>query len=329
MTTLHLCNANFEWELTQKRNVPIEEVLQKPPGLQLQFLPYLYARQTEGMVTTNRTLPSFTSIVQHGPHMHLLSDVDFSAYSHVESWGASKNIARWAEQKGLQYPHPTWEATLQANSKAYSFANSPSLPGSTLLFNENEVSNWIRHQTGPIVFKTCFGLAGKGHLIQLTPQLDLALIFMRKEWEKNLPVIAEPWVERLLDFSTQWIISENKEIHYVGACLIINSPQGKYLGTRVGDETQLFDIHLPFLEMQRTIAFDVLKKIADLGYFGNVGIDAMLYYQDGQVLLHPIVEINARKTMGWATLALQRQHFPLETLLLSFSPKCGFTINTN
>jgi predicted ATP-grasp superfamily ATP-dependent carboligase len=37
-----------------------------------------------------------------------------------------------------------------------------------------------------------------------------------------------------------------------------------------------------------------------MGFRGNVGIDSMIY--DGK--LHPIVEINLRKTMGWVALKL-------------------------
>jgi hypothetical protein len=43
-----------------------------------------------------------------------------------------------------------------------------------------------------------------------------------------------------------------------------------------------------------------------LGFFGPVGFDAMLYNhpQTKKLRLHPIVEINARRTMGWAALKL-------------------------
>jgi hypothetical protein len=37
-----------------------------------------------------------------------------------------------------------------------------------------------------------------------------------------------------------------------------------------------------------------------MGFRGNLGIDAMIYDQK----LHPIVEINLRKTMGWLALIL-------------------------
>jgi hypothetical protein len=69
----------------------------------------------------------------------------------------------------------------------------------------------------------------------------------------------------------------------------------------------------PFLQDHCKKAIPLLGKIAEVGYFGHVGIDAMLYTlpEDPHTLhLHPVVEINARKTMGWAALAFQRRYFP-------------------
>lgn len=66
------------------------------------------------------------------------------------------------------------------------------------------------------------------------------------------------------------------------------------------------------------------SKIAELGYFGNIGIDAMVYTLPGHApLLQPIVEINARKTMGWAALAFQQKHYPNDTVRFSFAPSKG------
>ena len=58
------------------------------------------------------------------------------------------------------------------------------------------------------------------------------------------------------------------------------------------------------------------------GYFGPVGLDAMLYRMPGSsaALLHPIVEINARKTMGWVALHYQKTHHPDQIVAMHYSP---------
>ena len=51
----------------------------------------------------------------------------------------------------------------------------------------------------------------------------------------------------------------------------------------------------------------ILEEMASMGYFGNAGFNAMIYDEN---ILHPIVEINARKTMGWVAFKLQEKHYP-------------------
>ncbi len=225
--------------------------------------------------------------------------------------------------------------------------------------------------------KTCYGVSGKGHLIIDDPLFPWERIdsFLKKEWKKGLPVIAEPWVQRILDFSTQWLIDKHEHLSYIGSTLCANDEKGQYRYNQVGDEKQLFGSHLSFLKEHLKIAEPILLKIAQLGFFGNVGIDAMLYcgrhetwnldrakapgfndrkrvhipdidpfaivesrelsrgskskfqadrsiytLPDNIVALHPIVEINARKTMGWAALAFQRRYYPDHIVRFSYSP---------
>jgi hypothetical protein len=59
--------------------------------------------------------------------------------------------------------------------------------------------------------------------------------------------------------------------------------------------------------------------MASLGYFGHVGFDAMIYKKNNTLHLHPIVEINARKTMGWVALMLQRRFFSDSNIIMYFN----------
>ena len=67
--------------------------------------------------------------------------------------------------------------------------------------------------------------------------------------------------------------------------------------------------------IHKEVATRALKKMAALGFFGNVGIDAMIWGND---ILHPIVEINARKTMGWIALQIAKRLFPNQTIQVSY-----------
>jgi hypothetical protein len=260
---------------------------------------------------------SLASLRSDAPRLHLLSEKKLP-YERVEAWGASRAVSAWAEERGLACPIPPWEIVRQVNSKLFSFSESPKLEGARLIYNEEELHAWIESLPGPKLLKSGFGVAGQGHFF-LTPGYEEKKLraFLEREWREALPLIGEPWVERLLDFSTQWFVG--KDLQFLGATLCETDAKGVHLLNRVGEEAELFKSVQAYLDQHRQIARPILEKMRSFGYFGNVGIDAFLYKKEGTTLLHPVVEINARKTMGWAALMLQRKYFPHAFIALEYS----------
>lgn len=317
MPLLHLANAYFEEELEQGAFPSPQYGIQKNRIYRaLQWLPFLYAPPEDYILITEAPPESlfedFPPFARAQPH--LFSDRKLPPYSEIVSWGASPSVGSWAAKRGAFYPHPDWDLVRTVNSKAFSFENTPQLPGSALLHTFEAVERWAQNNPAtPTVLKTSFGLSGKGHL--LLPQHRGRLQAFAQQGLLSAPLIAEPWVNRIADFSTQWEILQQGEIRYVGETVCLNDHKGCYKATQVGD----FPFPL-WLKEHREIAFPILKKMQNLGYFGNIGIDAMLYQTEkGKVCLHPIVEINARKTMGWVALMIQQRHTPHQPLAFSFS----------
>jgi hypothetical protein len=305
---LHIANTFFEWELENSPNTNLYEAVHSHEiYLQLQFLPLLYADPQDAILVSDPF-----------PDPRCVTDPSNFLYTRIESWGPSQIIAKWAKAHKIPYAIPDWQSVLTVNSKAFSFENSPRLPHAALLHTESAVQQWLCSFPGKKVLKKCLGLSGAGHLLLEDGQLP-STTFLRKEFDKGRPFVAEPWVERLLDFSTQWEISPTGQIHYIGATLCHNDSKGQYQSSSVGDESQLFARHQDFLESHKQTAHALLEKMARLHFFGNVGIDAMLYRAQESIQLHPIVEINARKTMGWAALLFQRRYYPNETLIFRYA----------
>jgi hypothetical protein len=86
----------------------------------------------------------------------------------------------------------------------------------------------------------------------------------------------------------------------------------------VGEEHTIFGPYFPYLKEHCSYALNTLKKMHKMGFFGNVGLDAMVYEKG---ILQPIVEINARKTMGWVALQIQKRLFSNQTIQVSYVPK--------
>ncbi len=306
---LHCANTFVEWEIESSPDISLYQAFHHHlVYLQLQFLPLLYADPSDAILVSDLPLESY-------PHhsLYTLED-EMPVFSHLESWGASQLVQTWAQRHGIAYDIPRWNLVREVNSKVFSFVNSPSLPGAALLRDEQEARHWLHHTPGKKVIKTSFGVSGRGHVfIEDFP-------FLHRQWKQGNPVIGEPWVNRIMDFSTQWIIDE--DIRYCGSTRCYNDDKGQYRGNQVGPEHSVFGDHLPFLDQHIIEARRCLQHMKHLGYQGHVGIDAMIYTlpQREEPQLHPIVEINARKTMGWVALQLQQRRYPDQLMSLSYEP---------
>jgi len=264
----------------------------------LQTLPLLYAPSKDLVLVSDLDVP-----------------LDIGA---IEDWGASRAIKAWAKDLGIPYSMPDWETVRTVNSKIFSFAHSPKLPLASLLHSEKEVLDWIEKVPGRKVLKTAFGTTGRGHF-HIPGKGDLAA-FLKKEFAMSRAVIGEPWVERILDFSTQW-----KDSALLGATVCENTKDGSYRATLAGPRNQIFGSFEWALEEHISIAKPILEKIRNLGFFGNLGIDAFVYLWEGKERLQPIVEINGRKTMSWAALQIQEKK-PYRPLCFNFSPRNGILV---
>lgn len=298
MSRLHICNTFFEAELESTTLRPLAEWMRISPVVhQLQFLPLLLENQI--LVTDLPENPN--------PRLCTLDNPPLTCQ--IEDWGPSLAIKTWAKSRGIPYEIPDWEIVKKVNSKIFSFEESPKIPGATLLHNPSEVSHWIVKTPGPKVLKTAYGTAGRGHFhVGKDKNLEG---FLKKQ---TLPVIGEPWVERVLDFSTQW-----KDGELLGTTIFENEQNGTYKCTIAGPwKSQSFDWAL---EEHLAIAKPLVEKIKKLGFSGNLGIDAYIYRWEGKEKLQPVVEINGRKTMSWVALQVQKNRFPEKRVRFSYK-KC-------
>ncbi len=278
----HIFNTNFEWELEKDRNTDLEHSFSK---IHKKLLPLgkLFAKPGD-TVFPEKPIPGQT----------------------VNSWAPSMLIKKYAEKHNLIYTLPSWEHVRKIQSKEFAHALSP-LFQSCILHNSDELDAWLKKVPHPHVFKSFYGFSGTGHKFKTTNLL--------------FPVLAEPWVDRSFDFSTQWEITKDK-MNYLGATVLISDERGRYKETLVSsDEKKLFKSNYPFLQEQ--IAF--IKNCAHHfpPFFGNIGFDAFVY--DNR--LQPICEINARKTFGYLALFLLKNHPEQNSLCLSFDKEKGLTYN--
>lgn len=324
---VHLANTDFEFELAMEGSSSLmDRWVRHPFCFQLQYLPLLYAEPDEVIAVSSLPDERFLSQLlesewwQEGiPKMTLFDDKESLIGSRCLPWGSSPSMKEWVCGQGMIYEGAQdWPMIRLINSKAFSFRYT-TLAHATLTHNASELRDWANKVEGEKVVKTFFGLSGKGNRRFTGEATDKIFSFCEREWQQSRAVVCEPWVDRTADFSTQWHIHRDGTMKCIGATRFLTDQRGSYQGTYAGPEQQLFAEDAPFLNEHKRRARLALGEIAAMGYFGFVGVDAMVYREASrELLLCPIVEINARRTMSLAILQFQQKRFPNGTLKLSF-----------
>jgi len=326
---LCIANTHFELELGSHERLSIMDALEKNPiALQLQYLPLIYAHSSDICLATTlppkESLEDLQAVLPQLPKIATFED-QFENDHEISAWGYSRQILNWIQSKNLEINMPNLEIVKKVNSKAFSFEISPTFDEASLANNQRELELWLDSHSGPAVFKSCFGLSGRGHFIlfeRTIERVKLLQVFCKNQWEQRLPVLAEPWVERCLDFSTQWEILPSGGINFLGAVTFESDDKGVYRSTLVGPTEILFKFHTEELVNHKEEAFKALQILYHEGYWGFVGIDAMIYINHQQKrALVSIVEINARKTMSQVALQLKHNLNSHDFLKLSYESK--------
>ncbi len=133
----------------------------------------------------------------------------------------------------------------------------------------------------------------------------------------------EPWRDRVLDFSFHFDVEPDAPARFIGICRFCTTPAGQFTGTRPGRWFGELDPALArFLsqdgraprrlrELGEQVAAFLAPRLAALGVRGPVGVDAFVYREGGALRIDPLVEVNARTTMGRVSLALDPRIHPL------------------
>jgi hypothetical protein len=291
-------------------------------------------------------------------------------------WGWSQAAFEFAQQAGVTVPNVNLDAVRKANSRGFSFDQEQSLavapPRSVYLESSRQLVEAIADSAAAwgrlpaehrVILKAEFGMSGRERFVlrgdeALTPSVHG---WINRRVEQSGAVYLEPWLDRVVEFSTHWEITQSetvpdqgsvtaqavrsaapdapdsspassKNVRFVGLTQLLNTPHGQYSGSRVGAATT----ELPENELDRllseikTTAERAAASVAQLGYAGPIGIDAMIYRDaEGALQTRPVQDINARWSMGRVALSLQQRRKPAGCLSLLKVPTENVAHATN
>ncbi|MDK8189490.1 hypothetical protein QP794_05270 [Paenibacillus sp. UMB7766-LJ446] len=147
---------------------------------------------------------------------------------------------------------------------------------------------------GAYLLKDPFGVSGKGNMLIENEAMQRRIAeHLEKQERRGLhsQFLLEPLLRKETDFSSHWFIRESGETDFISVQRMLNQQQN-YGGSIRADEAMI-------LLLRNAGYFDTMEKalriLSEDGYHGFVCFDSMIL-EGGDVV--PIVEINARKSMG-------------------------------
>ena len=236
-------------------------------------------------------------------------------------WGWNSDAVARFNRFHASMSHPGLECVKQANSRETSVTIAALLqdrpPRSIVCYSAAETRARIdEHPVRPLVVKPCFGNTGIGfRVIGGRTLTDKESLHVSALFNAGNPlVVVEPWLRRVADLSSRFELGRDGSaaglVHYR---TLVTSGGAAY-GMVIDPADTLVLRHAE--ELDDACRFTA-RSLHERGYFGPVNIDSMVVQDaDGAQRLVPVVEINARQSVGAIALAVRQRLAPDRCFLL-------------
>lgn len=201
----------------------------------------------------------------------------------------------------------------------------------TLIGEARSVSDLelIRNSSLPYVLKSPWSSSGRGirYVERLTPQIE--------NWALNIInrqgfVMREPFYDKVKDFALEFE-STNSGVQYLGLSLF-KTINGAYVGNILASEEEKRMILGKYISLK--LIDNLVGRISAIltesfhdSYRGPFGIDMMVVHDDGKLKVHPCVELNLRRTMGFVALSFGVKATEAQKLMqISYDGKYHFSV---
>lgn len=225
-------------------------------------------------------------------------------------WGWSPSAATAGERAGAIVQAVPFDIVARVNSKLWSHALEVELgtlqPGAALAATIEELKGAVARACprpdDKWVIKSPHGFAARDRVLGRGPSLGEP----QAKWSlgrmtRGETLVFQPWLEVVREYGVVLEISPNGSFEIQGVSDLQTNGAGTGTGYILGRAPESQRV----AQLER-IASLVGERLFREGYFGPVGVDA-LEHAGG---LHPLLEINARYTMGFVALAVERSLKP-------------------
>ncbi len=250
----------------------------------------------------------YTGVEIPEEYSHLLSEYGIDSASPCTSkkslsglsgipWGWDKEALSFFGQNNIKTHHPPLSAVKRINERSFPMESDRlrDYVQGRVFTETNDLSLFLeKHQDTRYLIKPGLSSSGRGFIKSGRPfeEIRERVSGMIK---RDGYVTAEPLKKRLCDISSSAYISEHGSIlEYDIHTTLVNRAFTFF--------ADIFDMKDSYIEVFRDRLESVIRDVCNAafreGYFGPIGIDSFVYLESGELRLMPIVDINARLTIG-------------------------------
>jgi hypothetical protein len=225
-------------------------------------------------------------------------------------WGWTPGAAAAGERAGAVVNPVPFDTVARVNSKLWSHALEVelgvALPGSVIASTPEELREAVARACprpgDKWVIKSPHGFAARERVLGRGSKLEGAqATWALRRLSRGETLIFQPWLEVVREYGVVMEISRTGSIEIHGISDMQTNGAGAATGYVLGRPPAAQRVD----ELER-IARVVGERLFREGYHGPAGVDA-LEHEGG---LHPLLEVNARYTMAFVALAVERSLRP-------------------
>ena len=244
-------------------------------------------------------------------------------YSSIDLWGISPKGVHFFEKLNEQYDLsltiPQWNEKFRfwgsrfASQKLLSglLEQMPELDQTILprfVSNITEIEQQIIESKDRLLIKSPYSSSGRG-LIWLPPEklAQSEKQILSGMLKKQKQVSIEKVLDKRLDFSMHFENTIDGETQFIGYSIFRTNAKGAYEKSRIARQERLEKeitnkIDEELLLQTRMALTGMIKEMYAPSYAGKIGVDMMIYQSGNSLHLHPCVEVNMRKSMGYLAI---------------------------
>lgn len=294
---------------------------------ELSFLPAWYGKEDDIVLVDNWTeyREYYDCIFQLFPSLPrpvLASDIASLPVTDVSFWGISPQaihyfceishsgikIPEWKDEYNLLHSRQTARECLRILVESVPEIEQSIIP--QFHSSLESIEELVNSSSHPLLAKAPYSSSGRGLLwLPVTGLTRTERQILHGILRKQGSVSVEQVLEKDTDFAMEFILDNQGEISFEGYSLFSTNSKGSYLGNYLINQddiiaqlTSKISSEL-LLEVQGKLTTILKERYASV-YSGCVGVDMMIYLENGEYRLQPCLEINMRYNMGYLSTIL-------------------------